>query len=95
MTRYPRLSIVHNHGVLYLADATVDSTGMVRGTVVSGHSTNRLFHASSTTHEIPGAEATWPLYGRTPRQTYLGNTVNGVWTETPIPGEYVVNCTYC
>lgn len=93
--RYPRLTINHNHGALRLADATVGADGAVRGTIISGSVTSRLFHATSTRHETPGAPATWPLYGREPRQTYLGWSEDGRWMETPVPGEYEVDCTFC
>lgn len=95
MTRYPRLTIVHNHGTLRLADVTVGSDGVARGTVLAGHVTNRLFHASSTRPVPRGSEACWPLYGRVPHSAYCGGVVAGAWVDTPVPGEYAVDCTFC
>lgn len=80
---FPVLRIDHNHGHAVLKDATVVETytydnsksggakfqgAIIKGTVVSGVSTARLFHASHTTHYQPGTEMTWDLYGKQPRK---------------------------
>lgn len=93
MNRYPRLTIRHNHGVLVLADATVER-GVAQGTVVRGHTTNRLLWATSTQHEAPGTQSSYPLYGRAPRERHLGYAADGQWCETPTPGDFVVNCEF-
>ena len=73
MTNYclPNLTIVHNHGRLHLRNVeltTLDprwpDTLLARGNVVDGYSTDRLMHASKTTHATPGEVREWPLYGR-------------------------------
>lgn len=51
------------------------------GTVVSGHSTSRLFHASHTTHDTPGVEMSYDIYGRQIRQE--------------ADGTFSVDCTFC
>lgn len=83
MTKMAQLRIEHNHGVLVLKDVTVvpyenvvDRNGyphtykgsVAEGTVVSGSTTNRLFHATHTTHEVPGTPMKYDLYGRKPYQ---------------------------
>jgi hypothetical protein len=82
MAKYAQLTILHNHGRLVLKDAETDERGYaVTGTVVSGHTTNSLFFATSTTHEQPGVVKSYPLYGRVPRETE--------------PGQFVIDCCFC
>lgn len=76
-----KLTIEHNHGVLVLADVTLDEEGVATGTVISGHVTSRLFTATHTRHEEPGQVKQYPLYGRKPYET--------------APGEYRVSCCFC
>ena len=93
--RYPRLLIRHNHGALLLAHATIVD-GLARGTVVYGHSTSRLFWATSTQRDTPGTEGTFMVYGRTPRHVaHTGFAQDGRWCESPTPGDFEVSCEYC
>lgn len=76
-----QLTIHHNHGVLVLANVTMESyeydarqygghsfTGHVAsGTVVNGHSTSRLFWATSTQHDTPGKTKRYDIYGHRPQ----------------------------
>lgn len=90
MNRYPRLTIRHNHGVLVLADATVER-GLARGTVVRGHSTSRLLWETRTTHATPGAIEEFPVYARNIREQHLWSADGGM---IPTPGDFVVNCEF-
>lgn len=93
--RYPRLLIRHNHGILHLADATIVD-GVAQGTVIEGHSTSRLFWATSTTRSTPGTPGTYVVYGREPRHvTTHGWGDDAGWHETPTPGCFEVSCEYC
>lgn len=88
-----RVAITHNHGRLVLDNVKVeeflwgdrlpyDRVGRrLVGTVVSGHSTSRLFHASSTRYETPGAEMAYEIYGRQLRQE--------------ADGTFSVDCQFC
>jgi hypothetical protein len=88
-----RVQIDHNHGVLVLRDVTVDyydhkgwpddKGAVLRGTVVNGHSTSRLFHVTSTRHEIPGVEQTYDIWGKH-RSLRLQDD-----------GTYVINMQFC
>lgn len=92
---YPRLTINHNHGTLILRDVVIED-GYAIGTIERGHSTSRLFWATSTHRETPGGEGRWPLYGREPRQVYSrGRSEDGAWVEHPTPGEFWVDCCWC
>ncbi len=78
-----QLTIEHNHGVLVLADVELmpyeyngRSNNVAKGTVVRGSTTNRLFHATSTTHEKAGVEKEYDIYGRKP---YLQDAENDHW----------------
>ncbi len=91
---YRRLQINHNHGCLVLADVAIID-GEAVGLVVSGHSTSRLFHASSTRHEVPGVLKSYPLWGRRIREKHADGVANGKWVCSPTPGEFVVDVTFC
>lgn len=65
----PQITIRHNHGVYVLKDAKLLPYGegdcrKVKGTVVEGHSTSRLFGHSSTSHEAPGTEMEVDIWNR-------------------------------
>lgn len=72
-----RIIIEHNHGHIALCDAEMTpyeytnqfgthQCNIVKGTVESGYSTNRLFHATSTTHEKVGEVKEVDIWGRKP-----------------------------
>lgn len=98
MKKMTQLRIEHNHGVLILKDVTlleyehtIDVNGyphgykgcVAKGTVVEGYTTNRLFHATSTDHETPGAIKSYDIYGRKP---YVVDVDKDYWAVS------VVNC---
>lgn len=70
------LIVRHNHGSVTLENVTVEpyetrtyngrpvTWHRATGTVASGHSTNRLFSATSTTYEVPGTVQTIDLWGK-------------------------------
>ena len=66
-----RLYIEHNHGGIVLEDVTFTPYGkpedccrVAKGTVVDGSSTNRLFHATSTTKEQTGVVKEVDIWNR-------------------------------
>ncbi len=92
---YPVLTIKHNHGFVKLSGVTVDSQGVAHGTVIEGCTTNKLFHCCSTYHIEKGVSYSYPLYGRVIREDYLRGMQKGVCMETPVPGSYNVDVTFC
>jgi hypothetical protein len=65
----------------------------VRGTVIGGGSTSRLFHATSHTPERVGEVKSVDLYGRwTSIRQACGGSANG-WQ--PLDGEFEVDLTSC
>jgi hypothetical protein len=107
-TTFPKLTIRHNHGTIVLRDAVLvdpyvyDTSarggpkfdGMsVRGTVIGGGSTSRLFHATSHTPERVGEVKRVDLFGRWDSiRPAFGGSENG-WQ--PIDGEFEVDLTSC
>lgn len=65
------LTIKHNHGVCVLLDVTLkpyksgeNTWHVAEGTVISGGSTSRLFHATSHTPYVVGEKMEWDIHGK-------------------------------
>ena len=80
-TGWKELFIIHNHGIYHLKDVVVineypytDYAGgkprfiswKIRGTVIKGYSTSRLFHATSTKELEVGSDFEIDIYGKRP-----------------------------
>lgn len=90
----PRLTINHNHGLIILRNAVVEN-GVARGIVEGGGYTNRLFHATSHHAEKVGVVKEYPVWSREVRQVNAAGSHNGVWVESPTPGNYHVDVCFC
>ena len=91
---YPRLYIETNHGHLFLANATIKD-GQAVGTVISGASTSRLFHATSTTHDVPGTIGRCYVWREPRHECQRGHAEDGRWVEHATPGNFRVSTVTC
>lgn len=93
----PLLHIDHNHGTCVLKDVELHPFSYrcdlahrtykgvhARGTVVSGGSTSRLFHAVSHTAYVPGTPMQWTIYGNPEERIRKRDD-----------GSYYVNLQFC
>lgn len=56
----------------WIGEPATHNADRITGTVVYGHSTSRLFSATSTRYEKEGEVKTIEIWGRTPRRNYQG-----------------------